>query len=102
MANYHPSQTWPNRPQTVPEPAPKDPPPNPTPATRRNTPPQRAWDDKISAPSPAARTPWHAFSKTMAAVEVCVVAWLAGGVVAGLLDVVWVGPGLVWKGHGAN
>ena len=32
----------------------------------------------------------------MAAVEVCVVAWLTWGVVAGLLGVVWGGSGAVW------
>ena len=39
--------------------------------------------------------PWRSFSQPMAAVEVCVVAWLAWGVVAGLLGVVWGGSGAV-------
>ena len=36
----------------------------------------------------------------MAAVEVCVVAWLAWGVVAGLLGVVYGGSGTVWGRFG--
>ena len=44
---------------------------------------------------------WRAFSHPMGAVEVCVVAWLAWGVVAGLLGVVWVGSGF-WSCFGAH
>ena len=49
----------------------------------------------MRAPSPAARPPWRTFSDPMAVVEVCVVAWLAWGVVSGLLGLVWGGSGLV-------
>ena len=78
MAKFHPSKTLPNRPDTA-----LEPPQTTTQKTRHHT--------------RGAGGGWSggAFAHPMAAVEVCVVAWLAWGVVAGLLVVVWGGSGAV-------
>ena len=54
----------------------------------------------MRAPTTRHYHPWHAISPLKADVEVCVVAWLAWGVVAGRSGVFLDGPGLVRKVFG--
>ena len=104
IVQNHPSETLPKSTQNSPLTSPNHPQ-----ETRHHTPRQPRHDThlhsghgvgKCAPRPPAARPPWRAFSHPMAAVEVCVVAWLAWGVVAGFLGVVWGGSGAVWGRFG--